>query len=549
MKKLVPESIEEALRINKEKKLNEGKISDFLKKTVGVVKGMFKKIGNFFVSVYQEKLIPVFAPVNIGILVKSGALKNIGYVPNDEDIALEPALSSLKGGRSMINRAITEYRQMAAQNKTKNKIKQFESLNEEQVKLSYSGEDEMKNVNSDFLVKRIQLQIHNPKLMPPVIWGAPGIGKTAITKCIIKKLGKGYRCIDVQTSKMSPDDWTLPRIGAQMFVDVKGESVSLPEAEDIPKNWLPVFKPSADPEENKRRNDIANQGNGGIIFLDEILRASDEVQNTCLKLVDERIIGDHKLGSKWAIIAASNRTKDDPEKQTEMGAALANRFQHWNFVPTVDEWITWAKDADIDPRIVDFVDFNRDHFYLFDNEQKLNTTPRSWEALSKMLNECKNFGDIVWSRADLEMIIAGTVSAKTVEAFAAFLVLIENWTPKQIMMVFTDPEHAPKPNKKGGGWDMVQAKALMGAVCSASKDRDLKSEELENYVKYFIDLGNAALSSQALWLIVETHPNIHQQTGDIKDGKHNKYMKAMDMFRKEYGDIKFAKREDIMGAV
>ena len=159
MKKLVPESIEEALRINKEKKLNEGKISDFLKKTVGVVKGMFKKIGNFFVSVYQEKLIPVFAPVNIGILVKSGALKNIGYVPNDEDIALEPALSSLKGGRSMINRAITEYRQMAAQNKTKNKIKQFESLNEEQVKLSYSGEDEMKNVNSDFLVKRIQLQI------------------------------------------------------------------------------------------------------------------------------------------------------------------------------------------------------------------------------------------------------------------------------------------------------------------------------------------------------------------------------------------------------
>jgi MoxR-like ATPase len=557
MKKLVNESLNEFLLANGEEPINEGRMGDFLKKAKTAVSDMFKKIGNFFVSFYQNKIVPAIAPINIGILVKGKALKNVGYVPSDEDVQLEPALASLKGGKAMIDRARTEYQQLAAQNKANGGLKKFESafaewieaLNEEQIKLPYSGEDEVRNVNAEFLVKRILLQMHKPTLMPPLIWGAPGIGKTAITKAVIRTLGPGHRCIDVQTSKMSPDDWTLPRIGNKMFVDSGGNEVSLAEAQDIPKNWLPVYLPSSDPEENARRDDVANQGNGGIIFLDELLRAADEVQNTCLKLVDERIVGDHKLGSKWAIVAASNRTKDDPDKQTEMGSALANRFQHWNFVPTVDEWIEWAKGAKVDPRIVDFVDFNRDHFYLFDNEQKLNTTPRSWEALSKMLAECQNYGDIVWTRADLETIVAGTVSSKTVEAFMAFLVLIEKWTPKQIMMLFTDPKKAPKPNKKGNGWDMVQVKALMGAACSATKDRELKPIELENYITYFIDLGNAALSSQALYLIYETHRDIGLNTGDIKDGKHDKYKKAMDMFRKEYGDIKFSKREDIMGAV
>ena len=116
-------------------------------------------------------------------------------------------------------------------------------------------------------------------------------------------------------------------------------------------------------------------------------------------------------------------------------------------------------------------------------------------------------------------------------------------------MIFTDPKKAPSPEKAGKGIDMVMARALMGAACSQSKDKDLKPEELINYVQYWIDLGNASLSAQALWLIVETHPIIHQQTGDIKDGKHDKYKGAMDLFRKAYGSIKFGSREEVMGAV
>jgi hypothetical protein len=553
MKKLVPESIEETLQLKEGPAMNEGVVANWFNKAKNLIKGIFKKVGNFFVGFYKDKPVPASPPVNTGVVCKDKNPKFLSYIPNDGDVSMEPGLAGMKTGDQIIKRIKADYLAQAAKNKANRKLarlsesKRFaymviKRLNEDAVKLPYSGTDKIRNVGSDFLVKRILLQTKNPKLMSPCIWGAPGIGKTAITKAVIKTLGPGHRCIDVQTSKMAPDDWSLPSV----YKIIAPDNTERIEARDIPKNWLPTYEPHEDPEENARRDSIANDGEGGVIFLDEISRANAEVQNTCLKLVDERIVGDRKLGSKWAIIAASNRTTDDPEGgQTEMGSALANRFQHWNFVPTVDEWIEWGKGAKIDDRILTFVDFNRDHYYLFDNEVKVNTTPRTWEALSKMLAECQNYGDIVFSRSDMENVMAGTIHSSTVEAFNAFLILLESFKPKEILMIFSDPDKAPKPKAKGTGFDILQANALIGAACSQSKDKKLTAQELENYVAYWCKLGDASLAAKALWLIVETHPYIHQETGDIK-GKE-KYKPAMDIFRKAFGNVKFGKREDVMG--
>jgi len=554
MKKLVAESIEELF--NNDNSLNEGKISNWLNKTKGLISGVFKKIGNFFVALYKDKPIPAIAPVNIGILYKSGKLPGaVNFIPADKDISIESSLSSLKSPKRILDRVEKQYLHSAALNRQRGKLKKWNtisensyiaktiknSINEEKVGLGYKGahkDDKIDDVGTSFLIKILTIQVRNPKLQPPLIWGAPGIGKTSITKAVIEVLGPGHRLIDVQTSKMSPDDWTLPAIST--MIDGKTK-----EAIDIPKNWLPVYEPSDDPEENDRRNDVANWGDGGIIFLDELSRANEQVQNTCLKLVLERIIGEKRLGSKWAIVAASNREEDDPEGgQTSLGLALSNRFSHYNFVPTVDEWIDWAKGNDIDERITTFVDFNREHFYLFDNEVKVNTSPRSWDALSKMLAACKEYGDIVFTRKDMETILRGHIHSATVEAFAAFLYLLESFTPKQIMLIFSDPDKAPLPKKQGTGYDVPQARALVGAACSQTKGRILTAQELENYVTYFVKLDMASLAAQALLLIIETHPYIHKEVGKVK-GK-DKYEPAMNIFRKAYGGVKFGDREAIM---
>jgi len=553
MKKLVPESIEETLQMKRGKILNES-VVDWLNTAKNLIKGVFKKVGKFFVGFYKDKPVPAVVPANIGIMHKEGSLpKAVHFIPNQTDIDLEPSLSSLKSGQSIIDRVRKGYLEDAAKNKARGKLKESlvmpnirRKLIEAKVPLKYAtsvSADKIRNVHSEFLVKRLLLQVRKPNLMPPLLWGAPGIGKTAITKAVVQSLGPGHRVIDVQTSKMAPDDWTLPAI-------INITDTTSKQAIDIPKSWLPVYEPvPGDPEENARRNDIANWGEGGIIFLDELSRAIEEVQNSCLKLVLERMIGDRVLGSKWAIIAATNREEDDPEGgQTKIGSALANRFQHFNFVPTVDEWIEWARGKKIDDRIITFIDFNRDHFYVFDNDVRVNTTPRTWEALSDMLAACQEYGDIVWSKADLEDMLGGTINSSTVEALAAFLTLLESFRPEEIKFIFTNLAKAPKlksKGKSGTGFDIPQANALIGAACSQSKDMILKPGELENYVQYFINLGDASLAAKALWLIVETHPYIHQETGDIK-GKE-KYKPAMDLFRKAFGGIKFGKREDVMG--
>lgn len=551
MKKLVPESIEETLQLKNSQSLNEAGLKDIISRTKTAVTAALKKIGNFFVALYEGVVLLVMLPVNIGILFKNGKLpKSVRFIASENDVQTEPSLSAVRSAKPILDRVREGYLRDAALNKKRGKLrlklnenKEIISklkLNESLVPLKYSGKD-IKNVGANFLIKRIIMQTRNPKLTPPLIWGAPGIGKTAITNAVIKSLGPGHRLIDVQLSKMTPDDWTLPSI---YKVTAEGGKEII-KAQDIPKNWLPVYIPTGDTDIDAKANDKANDGEGGIIFLDELSRASAEVQNTCLKLVHERMIGDAILGSKWAIVAATNREEDDPEGgQTTIGSALANRFQHWNFVPDVDDWIEWAK-GKIDDTIITFVEFNRDHFYVFDNEMKVNTTPRSWEALSAMLQSCKEYNDITWTKADIENIVAANVNTATVEAFMAFSYLIESIPPEQIKLVFSDPANAPKPKKVGSGYDVAQANALMGVICSQSKGKTLTAKELENYVEYWLNLDNQSLAGKALWLIVETHPYIHQEVGDIK-GKE-KYKKAMDMYRAKYGTPKIkGNRSDVM---
>lgn len=547
MKKLVPESIEETLIILKHEKLNEeSRLGSFAKRTLETVKKAFKKIGKYFVGLFEGRVLPVMIPVNIGILKKEGKLPAaVQFIPNEEDIKLEPQLSSLKNTKVIKERVERSYLEQIAKNKAKGGLKRLWEnsssatslrkfiLNEDLVPLKYVGSksETVRNVGRDFLVKILMLQYRKPNLPPPLIFGAPGIGKTGITNSLLESLGPGHRLIDVQTSKMAPDDWTLPAIISIKDFETK-------EAVDIPKNWLPVYEPSSDPEENARRNDKANWGEGGIIFLDELSRAHEDVQNTCLKLVHQRIIGDKKLGSKWAIVAASNREIDDPDSQQAMiGRALANRMQVYNFVPSVDDWLEWAKGKKIDERIRIFVEFNREHFYYFDTDQLINTTPRTWDALSDMLAACQEFDDIVFTKADIEDVIGAQLHAKTVEQFVAFLSLIETISPQELKLIFSDPEKAPKPLTKSGAVDQLKAHAIIGAVCSQSKGRTLSAKELENYVHYWVDLvANQSTAAEALHWIVEVHPYIHQETGDIK-GKE-KYKNAMDIYRAKFGKIK-----------
>jgi len=504
------------MKIVRESLLNED-FSSTLKKTKSFLKNVLKKVGKYFVAFSGDEAIPAVSPVNIGIAYKAGLLpKYVTYVPSVEDIKNDPSLQSLKTDRNVL-----------AKRSIKESFKAM-FINEAKINLQHPDKN-VPNVNTPTLMKRIRMALMDRKSKPLMVWGAPGIGKTAIVKEILES-SKSGRLIDVPTSKMAPDDWFLPAVDKETM-----------HAYDIPKSWLPVYKEEpGNHEENSKRDDVANGNGGGIIFLDELSRASGSVQNTCLKLIDERKIGEYIIGSKWAIISASNRAEDDPDSVQNFSKALANRFSQINFVPDFKSWKNWALKALVDPKIMDFLEFNEEYFYTMETnpEQTIFATPRSWEAASKNLKlalEDAEANKEHLSDSEMSDIVASDVGKDAAVAYVTFLRLLSRYNTEDIKEVFTTPDKAKMPPKKGSGYELSEANALVLVICTSTRNKELSPVEFENFCKYLVRLDNASLATKGIKVMVDIHPNIHMETGEVK-GK-DKYKKALDLFVAKYGNV------------
>jgi len=526
MKKIVSESIQEFREL---KRINE---ANFFSKAITAVKNFFKKIGQFFFFLSEgDELDPVSLPINIGIMTKKGILPDyISYVAGKDDISLEPGLVSEND-----QKLIAKYKAME---------KDF-PVDEAAVPLAHPNKN-MQNVNRASLYRWIRIALSNPRGTPLMIWGAPGIGKTQIVEEMVRAKGAG-RLVDVQTSKMAPDDWALPYImtkAAGEIFDV-GLKQSLPDpknpgrpvAMDIPKSWLPVYIPTGDDEKDAQLDAALGKG---VVFLDELSRAKEEVQNTCLKLVNQRIIGDARIGSQWVIIAASNRTIDDPETLPQWSAALGNRFQNINYVPKYEEWKEWAI-GKVDSRLLDFIEFHRDMFYTLDDEETMDTpyaSPRSWaaagESIEALEKDAKQEGYRI-NTSMIEEVVSASVGKDVGVEVGKFFRLMDTFSKEDIRKVFTSPNKAPLPKKAGTGFDLAEGSAFLSLVISSSKGGELPPKEMENFCKYLVKLDNASLATNALKMLFNYHKYMHDELGEV-DGR-DKYKAGIDIFIAKYKDI------------
>ena len=230
-------------------------------------------------------------------------------------------------------------------------------------------------------------------VVPFLIWGAPGIGKTAIIKSTIKDMAQSkWHAINlnleiISLSGYTIEQWTLP---SGYIRNIAG--IEIDRFADKPKIWLPVYLRSSDPEENARRDDFCNtckflatnpEGHitsadghpfeGGIVFMDEYSRVEPNVQNILMALGNEHTFGDnYQVASKWGFVFASNRSFDENDAETDdlryfPTAAQMNRFKHFTYVPSKKEWIEWAREvnpitheANVPPFITDFIEASED---------------------------------------------------------------------------------------------------------------------------------------------------------------------------------------------
>lgn len=193
--------------------------------------------------------------------------------------------------------------------------------------------------------------------VPVFLWGPPGIGKSSIVAQIAKD--KNIAFIDLRLSLLDPTDLR----GIPFFNQKNDTAIWAP----------PAFLPGGSIKE-------------GILFLDELNTAAPMVQASAYQLILDRKIGEYTLPEGWAIVAAGNR-ESDRGVVFRMAAPLANRFIHLEMESNLEDWISWAKKAQILQTIIAFISYRPDALFMFNahNDSKAFATPRTWEYVNEIL--------------------------------------------------------------------------------------------------------------------------------------------------------------------
>lgn len=222
---------------------------------------------------------------------------------------------------------------------------------------------------------------------PVMLWGPPGIGKSDLVREVAAR--HDAPVVDLRLSQLEPSD-------------LRG----IPFRVDGLVEWaVPALLP-----------DAMRHGPAGILFLDEINAAPPTVSAAAYQLILDRRLGEYRVPEGWAIFAAGNR-QGDRGVVYSMPSPLANRFTHLEVEPNLDDWVGWAHDTGIDPRLIGFLRFRPDLLFDFDPTQVVTAfpSPRTWEFADRALTK---FGD---DRALLTAALQACVGpAAGVEAAAYF---------------------------------------------------------------------------------------------------------------------------------
>jgi len=200
---------------------------------------------------------------------------------------------------------------------------------------------------ADYLRALVKADIYSAAM----IWGPPGIGKSAIVAAVAAE--RGLDCTDVRLSQLAP-------------TDLRG----LPVADGEVANWLP---PGFLPREGR-----------GVLFLDEINMAAPAMQGMAQQLILDRKVGSYVVPAGWHIWAAGNR-KEDRAAVSDMPMPLANRFLHLHVGPELDSFREYGARKGISEQILAFVSARTNMLHMPLANSPAWPSPRSWELASRLL--------------------------------------------------------------------------------------------------------------------------------------------------------------------
>ena len=298
---------------------------------------------------------------------------------------------------------------------------------------------------------------------PVLLLGRHGIGKSTGVYQFADKVG--LPVVERRASQMTEGDLVgLPSI--------KGNSTRF-----NPPDW---FKTACD--------------NPVVLFLDEVDRATMEVRQGIFELTDSRKLNGHILHPDTLVFAAVNGGEHGAQYQVgEMDPAELDRWTVFDVEPSVEDWLSWAKDKDVSEVTWNFINTNRAHLEHSDDFEpnKVYPSRRSWERLDQCLQNAKLLEEASPALYTLTSAFVGF------EAAVAFNDFVQNYDRQVTIEDILDHGNFHKVadfgiNDHTALIDKFEASEVFKA--------ELEQDKMDNLARYFISLPSEV--AMKLWSVL-----------------------------------------------
>jgi hypothetical protein len=232
----------------------------------------------------------------------------------------------------------------------------------------------------------------------PYLESPPGVGKSALAQQIADE--NGLKLVDVRLSQCDPTDLSGLPFATE---DGKGHK----RATYLPIDIWPL-----------EGDDLPDGKRGWLLLLDELSSAPPAVQAASYKLLLDRAVGMYHLHPAAFVMAAGNRLEDKAIVH-RMGTAQQSRLIHFELDTSLEGWMEWANKNNINFQVKSFLNFRPDALHRFnpDHNEKTFPCPRTWEFVSKLLNNLKTTNS---HSSDIVPLLAGTIGEGTAREFYSF---------------------------------------------------------------------------------------------------------------------------------
>ena len=257
----------------------------------------------------------------------------------------------------------------------------------------------------------------------PMIWGAPGIGKTEVVHAYgmtkARELGREFKVWHSLSADEKTDLFINPEARKRTYLVYDNRAASNDSTDDkgIPNisngeylEWLP----------NRAYIIFTMPEIVGMLFNDEITLAPTLVQNSMYKMVHDRAVGDISFNENIFVVCAGNREVDQAFVQ-KMPLPLRTRMVHfWLVSATKQDQIDHFLKIGIDTRLIGF--FSAHENLIFTN--KTAGTDEFTACVPRTIVFCSDLiAPLVYPlhKEDMRLLACGAMSTFVGTMFMKFL--------------------------------------------------------------------------------------------------------------------------------